>query len=113
MSKGASEAIQVADRFYLLQNLTEVLERFLATKSQVLKAVDLAHHRELNQQRIAPLKPPTAQAQRAQQRRQRRLANYEQIHKLRQQGVQVRDIANHLGMGERTVFTYLASPEFP
>jgi len=35
------------------------------------------------------------------------------VHKLRQQGFQVKDIAHHLGMGKRTVFTYLASPEFP
>lgn len=113
MSQGAPDAVQVADRFHLLQNLTQVLERFLATQSQVLKAVDLAYHRELDQPTIAPPKPPTAQEQRAQQRRQRRLANYEQVHKLRQQGVKVRDIAHHLGMGKRTVFTYLASPEFP
>ncbi len=53
------------------------------------------------------------QQQRAEQRRQRRLANYEQVHQLRQQGFQVNDIAHHLGMGKRTVFTYLASPAFP
>ena len=41
------------------------------------------------------------------------MANYEQVHKLRQQGYQVLDIAHHLGMGERTVFTYLAAPSFP
>ncbi len=35
------------------------------------------------------------------------------MHQLRQQGYQILDIAHHLGMGERTVFTYLAAPSFP
>lgn len=113
MSEGAPQAIQVADRFHLLQNLTQVLERFLATQSNVLKAIDLAHYHALGKTQDPPSKPLTAQAQKAQQRRQQRLFNYEQVHKLRQHGFQVKDIAHHLGMGERTVFTYLASPEFP
>ena len=118
MTQGAPEVIQVADRFHLLQNLAEVLERFLATQSAALKAVDLAHHRALDKPLVVPPQPPTAQQQRAQQRRAqqqraRRLANYKQVHKLRQQGYQVLDIAHHLGMGERTVFTDLAAPSFP
>jgi len=114
MTKGAPEAIQVADRFHLLKNLVEVLERFLATQSAALKAVDLAHHQALGKTLVAaPPAPPTAQQHRAQQRRARRLAHYEQVHKLRQQGYQVLDIAHHLGMGERTVFTYLSSSQFP
>ncbi len=113
MSEGAPQAVQVADRFHLLQNLTQVLERFLATQSSVLKAIDLAHHQASRTLQIPPPKSPTAQAQKAEQRRQQRLANYEQVYQLRQQGFKVQDIAHHLGMGKRTVFTYLASPEFP
>lgn len=113
MSKGAPQAVQVADRFHLLQNLTQVLERYFATQSPALKAIDLVHHQASGKIQVVPPQLPTAPQQQAQQRRQRRLANYEQVHQLRQQGFQVKDIAHHLGMGERTVFTYLASPEFP
>lgn len=61
MSEGAPQAVQVADRFHLLQNLTEVLERFLATQSPTLKAIDVAHYQALGNTQIAPPKPPTAQ----------------------------------------------------
>lgn len=111
MTQGAPDAVQVADRFHLLQNLAEVLERFLATQTPALKAVDIAYQQELRQ---TPLpKPPSAREQQAEQRRTHRLEQYEQIHHLRGQGVTVPDIARHLGMGERTVFRYLASPMIP
>jgi transposase len=42
-----------------------------------------------------------------------RLERYEQAHELRQQGYKVKDIAHHLGMGERTVQTYLSHASFP
>lgn len=60
MSQGAPEAVQVADRFHLLQNLAEVLERFFATHSPTLKAVDIAHYQELCQSAEAVPPPPTA-----------------------------------------------------
>jgi len=111
MSQGAPDAMQVADRFHLLQNLAAVLERFLATQTPALKAVDMAYQQELRQ--IPLPTPPAARQQQAEQRRARRLERYEQIHRLRQQGVMVSDIAHHLGMGERTVSRFLASPQFP
>lgn len=42
MTKGAPKATQVADRFHLLKNLAEVLERILAMHTQQLKAVEVA-----------------------------------------------------------------------
>jgi len=111
MTKGAPQAVQVADRFHLVQNLAQVLEQCLAVQSKVLKAIDLEDH-SANSSTATP-KPPTEREQRAQQRREERLTRYEQVHQLRQQGVAVPDIAHHLGMGERTVFRFLASPEFP
>jgi len=40
MRLGAPNAVQVADRFHLLQNLADVLEQVLGSHRQALKAVE-------------------------------------------------------------------------
>jgi len=91
MNQGAPDAIQVADRFHLLQNLREGLEQALSHQDSILKIVDTA-------QRLAdapegtviartsetPVQP-TAQ-QRAGQRRQNRLKTYQKVWQLHQKG---------------------------
>lgn len=113
MTDGAPDVIQVADRFHLLQNLEEVLERVFKGKSKALKEVDKA---QLQAEGITvqPLVDPPCDLQSPKaQNRARRLEKYEQTHALRQQGYRIKDIAHHLGIGKRTVYTYLAAPTFP
>lgn len=113
MTKGAPEAIQVADRFHLLKNLSEVLERILAMHTQQLKAVETAQVLVGETIQIAPVAPRPKTQERSARVRERRLANYEQVHELRRQGWEILEIARHLGMGKRTVYTYLSHSEFP
>lgn len=113
MTQGAPEAIQVADRFHVLKNLAEVLERILAMHSQRLKAVEAAQVSVTEALMIAPVTSRPKLQARSEQRRERRLANYEQVHDLRQQGWEIREMARHLGMGKRTVYRYLSTSAFP
>ena len=110
MSEGAPEAIQVADRFHLLHNLEETLEKAFKGHAQVFRRVEQAQppdHDSIAPWSCTPM-PPLATTKRAQ-----RLERYEQVHTLRQQGYRIQDIAHHLGMGERTVYTYLSYETFP
>lgn len=47
------------------------------------------------------------------QRRERRLANYTQVHELHRQGLTIEAIARRVGIGGRTVQRYLAAQTFP
>jgi transposase len=71
---------------------------------------------EQNAPPVASSTPPTGltQYQRIQQeRRQRRLARYQQVMQLHEQGVSMRAIAEQLGMGRQTVRRYVNRNAFP
>ncbi len=117
---GAPKAIQVADRFHLLKNLAEALEKVFNDHSQEIKAVEQSLssspviQKETSEAvRVTlPESPPEAVVL-AQQRRSRRLAIYEQVIKLREQGWSGKAIAVKLGIGKTTVFRYLGASQFP
>lgn len=119
ISQGAPEAIQVADRFHLLQNLSETLERVFHVHSKDFKEVDEAYSQIEVIQRdgtvvatVPPPPTPTKQEGLAEQRRTRRLAIYQQVWELHRQGWSGQAIARRLGIGHGTVFRYLSSPTF-
>ena len=108
--QGASEAIQVADRFHLLQNLREALDQVFITHSPILDAVN----ETMRQQPVplpdgamaVPVPPhdiPLPAQQRAAQRQARRQALHTQVWVLHHQGWTAPAIAQHLGMSLRTV----------
>jgi transposase len=113
LNEGAPEAIQIADRFHLLQNLEETLENVFKGKTQVLKAIEQDQCRAAAPVCAEPPKLKTTRQQQQDIKRSHRLDNYEKVHALRAQGYQIKDIAHHLGMGKRTVYTYLSHPTFP
>ena len=117
--QGAPTAMQVADRFHLVQNLAEALTQVFNHHGQVLKAVNEAYGHAPRTQPdgtvVVPVPPsapsPNAQGQAAHSR-SRRLARHEQIWALRRQGWTGQAIAQQLRIGKSTVFRYLRSATF-
>jgi transposase len=118
--QGAPEAIQVADRFHLLQNLAEALDQVFNAHGNTLEAVNTA----LRPAPVArpdgtvamPVPPPplprTAR-ELAHQRQARRQALHQQIWALHQQGWPGWAIAQQLGIGKNTVYRYRRMETLP
>ena len=132
--EGASQARQVADRWHLLKNLREAVERLFERHSSVvaeaLKGISpppepssaaAANTPTAPEQTIGPssLEPPVRtfpesprrQAERA--RRERRVERFEQVRERHQQGHSARRIAQDLGRSRCTVRRYLRSGTCP
>ena len=119
MNDGAPEAIQVADRFHLVQNLTETLEKSLSSYTAQLKEIEQAQRQSLTTGRsdvVVAVPKPTATEkaqQRTQQRHQRRVQQQKRVKTLYAQGWEQVAIAQEVGISERTVRRFLNQPDLP
>jgi transposase len=114
--RGAPQAVQVADRFHLLQNLAETLQSALSTHAAQLPAAEEPAMRTAGSKLIVRPAPPQGDAlarRKAAARRDRRLALYQQIWALHREGWPKVHIARHLGLGYRIVSRYLRHERFP
>src|SRR5215510_13673105 len=122
---GAPQAVQVADRFHILQNLREAVERTLVKRHPVLRraAQEISPRYQTEQMlkaeglieslsdRVTPVNQKTQAL--SQQRRARRLARYEEVRQLKQQGLPIRQITQQLGSHRRTIRNFLRAESFP
>lgn len=119
-TRGCPEAIQVADRFHLLQNLAQMLEVVLNQHRTLLKNVEdetnncpIIESEKVIEQPIQPPPNPVEALKLAEVRREQRKEKYDQVWALHKKGHKGKAIAHHLEIGKSTVFRYLRSPTFP
>ena len=108
---GAPQAEQIADRFHLLVNAGEVMERYLTRQHGSLReAARLLG--PLDAPRRTSKRTPVDE-QRRQQRRAARKARYEQVVTLYQEGLSVHQIAAEVGLARATIHRYIRAACFP
>ena len=120
MDKAAPDAVQVADRFHLVKNLSEMLEKAFASYRSELKAAEQSQHQatvtEAPEETVLAIAKPTATAQsqqRIRQNQQRKIEQQKAIKALRSEGWTQTATAQKVGVSLKTVERYNTLPDFP
>lgn len=115
ITEGAPGAQQVADRWHLLHNLGQVLDRHLTTARSRLRKLPGVVSLPVSASRAAPVQRRTrAEEEASAAARQRRVDRYTEARRLHaDEGLNVLQIRRALGMSRSTVRKYLAADAFP
>lgn len=120
--KAAPKAIQVADRWHLLRNVVEALQRLLESKHSLLTQTAKAVASTMTSPPLAicpdaPLRVPPIKSTRAerlhQAKRSRRCSRYQAVMEMIRQGVSQCEISRQLAIGRRTVHRWIRAGTFP
>ncbi len=120
IARGAPQALQVADRWHVGKNLADSISTLLARcRAEIRRALAVQtlpedERAELGSVPEAARPPRSRSVQLAQAgRRAQKLDRYTQVLELQQQGLSAGAIASRIGIGERTVYRWLAHGTFP
>ena len=112
-SLGAPQAAQSADRFHLVKNLTEAVQKAL---------VHCRAELQREPKRAEPVDPPAAEEpalclvtsdrQPYSAHQAERYERYQQVMALREQGMKIKEIAKRVGLGVRTIQRWLTQGEY-
>lgn len=133
-AEAAPDARQVADRWHLLKNLREALERLFERESEAIEealkpgeptpesgvvpegttALDAPPAVERPSPPVAATPTAASPSQEAREaRRQRRVERFERVHELKSRGHTIRGIARELGLTRKAVRRYLRRTTCP
>lgn len=112
--RGAPDAIQVADRFHLLQGLTDALEKVFLHHRSALKAavVEAAPPVEQEEEMYRGKRQVSDAGQQqaetvSQERQGEKVDRYHRVRTLSELGVGITEIARQVGVSRKTVYAYL------
>ncbi|MEJ7872224.1 MAG: ISL3 family transposase [Rubrobacteraceae bacterium] len=116
VSTGAPGAVQVADRFHVLKNLYDAVERAVERNRRALHEPD-----DSSEERgeVPATEPPPGAGHPGwghrsnPKKRQERLDLYGRVVELRERGLYVEDIAGEVGLSQSTVVSWLNAGGFP
>lgn len=113
ITMGAPQATQIADRWHLLKNLTELLERILSNLRSELSQLPV-HVSAPNEPVVRRREKRSQNEQFARKaRRVNRLARYEQVRALYAKGVKIKRIAQQLKISRMTVRKFVKAETYP
>ncbi|GCE17675.1 ISL3 family transposase [Dictyobacter kobayashii] len=107
-TEGAPQAQQVLDRWHVVKNLREAVERFLNRIQKQQHA-----HPNTHQEVFPRQKRTKGEQERSEGSRRRRLALYHQVIDLHKQGGSILGIARQLNISRQTVRKFVQAPDFP
>ncbi len=117
-TRGAPLALQIADRWQLIQNLAQALEKVLARHDAALKRTFTQEEKQESIPSVeSEVQVPTRSPSQAEQARmawqERRRALFTQVQQLYTQGWSGASIARRLGIHKKTAVKYATAEHFP
>ncbi|MBO0793740.1 MAG: ISL3 family transposase [Ktedonobacteraceae bacterium] len=109
--QGAPQAIQIADRFHLVRNLAEALERGWHRHRKVLSTIRVAKKPTFGGLAVRYERPD--RVVRKQEAREKLVQRYEAVQRLVKEGISHREIARRLHMHRGSVIRYARADHFP
>jgi transposase len=115
IASGAPAAVQVADRWHLLANMRQAVERwFSGARGRLQRLSDVpSAHGVLPTQRTGPFPRSASDRQAGLDNRARRLELYEEVQRRHRAGEALLAIAHTMKLARGTVRTYAQAADFP
>jgi DNA-binding NarL/FixJ family response regulator len=117
IEQGAPQAVEVLDRWHLLKNLRQSTERILEGNHTAISRITLTDRAEVDKKGALMEHTPAPRSSKEEAAsaayRERRLARYRKVKKLREQGMSMMAICRTLGMSRGAVRRYVHADAFP